>query len=195
VTVFIALLRAVNLGSHNQIAMADLRDCLGQLGLGNPQSLLQSGNLVFQSEGRRGEKLEQLLGAEVEKRLNLRTDFFVRSAEEWTALVSHNPFAKEAKRDPAHLVLVCLKAVPEAAAVKALQAATNGPELVRAVGRQAYIVYPDGIGRSRLTMAMIERKLGTRGTGRNWNTVLKLEALSGTTPRPRSSGRETRLRP
>jgi len=40
------------------------------------------------------------------------------------------------------------------------------------------MVYPDGIGRSRLTSAVIENKLGTRGTARNWNTVLKLAALA-----------------
>jgi uncharacterized protein (DUF1697 family) len=179
VAVYIALLRAVNLGNYNQVAMADLRDCLGRLGLGNPRSLLQSGNLVFQSDERRGDKLERLLETEVEKRLGLRTDFFVRSAEEWKALVSHNPFPKEAERDPGHLVVVCLKAAPDAAALKALQEAITGPELVGAEGKQAYVVYPNGIGRSRLTMTMIEKKLGARGTGRNWNTVLKLEALAG----------------
>jgi uncharacterized protein (DUF1697 family) len=46
------------------------------------------------------------------------------------------------------------------------------------VGKQLYIVYPDGIGRSRLTVALIEKKLGTRGTGRNWNTALKLAAAA-----------------
>jgi uncharacterized protein (DUF1697 family) len=50
---------------------------------------------------------------------------------------------------------------------------------VRAAGRQAYIVYPDGIGESKLTITVIEKKLGSRGTGRNWNTVLKLGALAG----------------
>ncbi len=60
----------------------------------------------------------------------------------------------------------------------ALQAAITGPETVRAKGRQAYIVYPNGIGRSRLTSKLIERKLGTRTTGRNWNTVLKLGAAA-----------------
>jgi uncharacterized protein (DUF1697 family) len=58
-----------------------------------------------------------------------------------------------------------------------LAAAIQGPETVRAKGRQLYIVYPAGIGRSKLTNALIERHLGTRGTGRNWNTVLKLAAM------------------
>ena len=71
-----------------------------------------------------------------------------------------------------------LKDPPAAKDVAALQATIRGPEIVRAKGRQAYIVYPDGIGRSRLTSALIERKLGTRATGRNWNTVLKLGAVA-----------------
>jgi uncharacterized protein (DUF1697 family) len=179
VTTHIALLRAVNLGSHNKVGMSDLREFLGQLGMSNPRSLLQSGNLVFQSKGQRGDNLERLLEKECAQRLGLRTEFFVRTAEEWEALITRNPFPKEAVKDPAHLVLMCLKTAPHAAAVKALQAAIVGPELVRADGRQAYVVYPDGIGRSRLTVALIEKKLGTKGTGRNWNTVLKLEAVSG----------------
>ena len=64
-----------------------------------------------------------------------------------------------------------------AANVAALQKAIVGREVVRAKGRCAYIVYPDGIGRSKLTGALIEKKLGTRGTARNWNTVLKLRNL------------------
>ncbi len=71
-----------------------------------------------------------------------------------------------------------LKQAPAAGSVQALQAAITGPEVVRARGRQAYITYPAGIGRSRVTNALIESKLATRGTGRNWNTVLKLLALA-----------------
>jgi uncharacterized protein (DUF1697 family) len=71
-----------------------------------------------------------------------------------------------------------LKAAPDVKNVKALQAAITGPEIVRAEGKQAYIVYPSGIGRSRLASTLIEKKLGARGTGRNWNTILKLAALA-----------------
>jgi uncharacterized protein (DUF1697 family) len=70
-----------------------------------------------------------------------------------------------------------LKAAPKANDVKAVQASIVGPEIVRADGRHLYIVYPAGIGKSRLTNVLIEKKLGIRGTARNWNTVLKLAAL------------------
>jgi len=118
------------------------------------------------------------LETEAKKRLDLQTDILVRTAQEWTSVVARNPFREQARRDPGHLVVQFLKDAPRASDVRALQRAIKGPELVRAEGKQLYVVYPDGIGRSRLTNKLIEDKLSTRGTGRNWNTVLKLAALA-----------------
>lgn len=179
-TTHIALLRAVNLGSHNRVAMADLRALLADLGMVEPRSLLQSGNLVFRSGLGSTAELERLLEEAAAERLGLETDLFVRTVAEWRRIVEVNPFPDEAKRDPSHLLVMALKTEPSARAVPQVQAAIKGREAVRVVGRQAYIVYPDGIGRSRLRSAVLERHLGTRGTARNWNTVLKLAALAAT---------------
>jgi uncharacterized protein (DUF1697 family) len=176
--IYIALLRGINVGGQKMVAMTDLRDLLTRLGFTNARSLLQSGNLLFQSKTRTSESLELLLESETEKRLGVQSFFFVRTTDEWRDIVARNPFREEAKRDPAHLVVMLLKGSAEAKDVKALQAANTGPEIIRADARRLYIVYPEGMGRSRLTNALIERKLGTRGTARNWNTVLKLDALS-----------------
>lgn len=176
---FIALLRAVNLGQHNKVAMADLRGLLDELGMEDPRTLLQSGNLVFRSDASKTVELERRLETEAKARLGLETDVFVRTAEEWRKVVQGNPFPEEAESDPGHLLVFALKEAAGRAAVKALQEAIRGREVVRGKGRHAYVVYPDGIGRSRLTNAVIEKHLGTRGTGRNWNTVLKLHALAG----------------
>ena len=176
--VHVALLRAVNLGGKTQVAMSDLRNLVTELGLEQVRSVLNSGNLVFSGGRKSGAALEQLLETETDKRLGLRTDFLVRTANEWAKVVANNPFRAEAKRDPGHLVVMFLKKAPTAKAVETLRAAITGPESIKAVGRHAYIVYPDGIGRSRLTNRLIDSKLGTRGTGRNWNTVLKLAELA-----------------
>jgi len=175
--VYAALLRAVNLGSHNKVSMADLKALLAELGMKNPQSLLQSGNLVFESAARATAALEKLLETSAAKSLGLETSFFVRTGAEWQQAIADNPFPKEASRDPGHTLLMCLKDAPPPAAVTALQDAIKGREVVKAKGRHAYFLYPDGIGNSKLTMTVIERKLGTTGTARNWNTVLKLAAL------------------
>jgi uncharacterized protein (DUF1697 family) len=177
-TVHIALLRGVNVGGHAAVAMPDLRDLLTALGFADARSLLQSGNLVFRGDKRTTAALERVLEAEAAKCLDLQTDVMVRTAAEWDRVIAHNPFPAEAERDPGHLVVMLLKQEPGRKDVEALRSAITGPEIVRADGRQLYIVYPAGIGRSRLTNALIEKKLGTRGTGRNWNTVLKLGALA-----------------
>jgi uncharacterized protein (DUF1697 family) len=159
--------------------MTDLRNFLTQLGLADPRSLLQSGNLIFTSSVRTGAELERFLETEAMERLSLEADFFVRTPEEWKSLIRQNPFRKEAERDPAHLVAVFLKKAADPRDVAALQADVKGPETVKAKGKQAYIFFPNGQGRSKLTHGMIEKRLG-RSTGRNWNTVLKLGIIAKT---------------
>lgn len=176
---YVALLRAVNLPGHNKVGMADLRKVAEDLGLKDVRSLLQSGNLVFGGGRQKGARLEALLEKGAAQSLGVATEFFVRSAEEWEAIVARNPFPEEAKRDPGHLLLLCLKGAVTGAAVTELERSIRDREVVRGAGREVYLFYPDGVGRSRLTAATIEKKLGTRGTGRNWNTVLKLGALVG----------------
>jgi uncharacterized protein (DUF1697 family) len=179
VTTFVALLRAVNLGSYQQIGMSTLRDFAKDLGFLDVRTILQSGNLVFATEGQGTEGLEDLLESKAKTTLRLATDFFVRSANDWQVLVDQNPFADATARTPGRLLVMFLKHSPNPSALKALRNTIRGPEVIEIVGKQAYIIYPDGVGRSRLTNAAIEAKLGTRATGRNWNTVLKIAALAG----------------
>lgn len=175
---FVSVLRAINLGAHNKIAMSDLRDMLAKLGFKDARTLLLSGNVVFRGGAMSSRRLEQQLEAASTRHLGVTTDYFVRSAKEWQEIIKANPFPKEAKTDPARLVMMCLRDAPPRAAVTALQAAIKGPEVVKARGREAYFFYPDGIGRSKLTIKLIEQSLGTRGTARNWNTVLKIAELT-----------------
>ena len=177
-TTHIALLRAVNLPRHGKVAMTDLRSLPESLGFTDGQTLLQSGNLVFRGGTLTGTALERRLEIEAIRRFDLETTFFVRTAAEWRALIERNPFPSEAKSDPGHLVVMFLAKAVKADQVSALQDAITGREIARGTGRELYIIYPDGIGRSRVTNLLIERKLDTRCTGRNWNTVLKLNAAA-----------------
>ena len=177
-TVHIALLRAVNVGGHGAVKMNDLRLLAAGLGFSDVQTVLQSGNLVFRgATGPPGEIASRLESA-ARSRLGLPTDFIVRTAAEWAAALARNPFRVEARDDPSHLLVVFLRGNPPAATERRLQERVRGPEKVRLLGAQAYIVYPEGIARSRLTLPVIEAGLGFRGTGRNWNTVTKLAELA-----------------
>jgi uncharacterized protein (DUF1697 family) len=146
--------------------MTNLRELVEGLGCTNVQTLLQSGNVVFRSSVSEA-AMEQKLESAAAKELGLKTEFMVRSAAQWNAVVRGNPFPAEAKRDPGHLVVMVCKSAPG----KDVKVTGARREVVRVKGKEIYIVYPDGIGRSKL-------KIGAVGTGRNWNTVLKLQELA-----------------
>jgi uncharacterized protein (DUF1697 family) len=173
----IALLRGINVSGNNMIKMADLRSFFEDLGFQQVQTVLQSGNVVFQSDGRSTEELERLLEMESAERLGLRVGYFVRTGADWDAAVEANPFPEAAKDDPSHLLMICFPEAVDPAAIEAIQAANPGPELLRAVGKHLYITYPDGIGRSKLQTVPGWKTVGAPGTARNWNTVLKLQSL------------------
>lgn len=177
-TAYLGLLRAVNVGGQGKVAMADLRAMAQGLGFSGVRTFLQSGNLVFHSVPRPARELEARLEGAARDQLGLTTDFIVRTATEWAAALAHNPFPQEARDDPAHLLIVFLRGSPSAGSEQRLQLAVRGPERVRVIGSHAYVVYPDGIARSRLTLPLVEKQLGFHGTGRNWNTVTKLAALA-----------------
>ncbi len=168
---FVALLRAVNVGGTGKLPMAELRAALTKAGHGDVQTLIASGNVVLDGAGTGG-AIEKKIESVLKQGFGLETDVFVRSAEEWRALLRQNPFVAQAERDPARLVVVTLKAPPSAAAIAQTRSANKGNEQLEVVGRDVYVVYPDGIGVSKLGL----KPLGP-GTARNFNTVRKLGAM------------------
>jgi uncharacterized protein (DUF1697 family) len=175
--IYVALLRGVNVGGNNRIAMADLRATLVKMGFINVATILQSGNAVFHGKSSSTSALEKSLEAAIAKHHGLTPEFHVRTAAEWHAIVAANPFASEAKKDPGHVLVSCYKAPIDQGRVAALQAAISGKERVHADGRHLYMTFPDGIGSSKAA-PLVDRMLGAKGTARNWNTVLKLAQLA-----------------
>ena len=177
-TTYIALLRGINVGGKNIIAMAALKAMFEGLGHENVRSLLQSGNILFDAPARKANEFESLLETETKKRLKAEPDYFVRTAKEWREVLAGNPFTREAKSDPARLHVLALKTQPSREQAKALRDAIKGRETFELGKGHAYVYFPDGAGNSKLTPRLIEGKLGTRATARNWNTAQKLLALA-----------------
>ena len=172
----IALLRAVNTSGHNAVKMAVLREFAVNLGFENVRTFIQSGNLIFQTKSLAGAELEERLEAEFARHLGFRTDFVVRTYDELKGIIKRNPLPEHAMQEASRVLIVFLKKPVKD--FQLLQEAATGPETVQGVGTELYIAYPKGIHESRLTLSLIEKKLRTRSTGRNWNTVLKLAALA-----------------
>jgi uncharacterized protein (DUF1697 family) len=177
-TSYIALLRGINVGGNKMVAMAELREMLTKMGLGDARTLLQSGNAVFRCAAKPPAKLEQLLEAETKKRLGITCDYHVRTAVELAGVIDANPMPAEAKKDASRMLVSFYRAPLDKAVVKAAQAAITGPEIVHADGRHLYVYFPDGQGDSKAWTA-IGKVLRVQGTARNWNTILKLAALAG----------------
>ncbi len=176
---YIALLRAINVGGNSTIKMAELRALGERLGFAAVKTLLQSGNLIFEAGETDTQALEQRWEQAVAETFGVPAAFMIRTTPQWRALIDANPFPAEAGTDPAHLLALACKQDITEASVEALRAAIVGPERIAAGERCLYAHYPEGIGRSKLTVKLIERRLGTLVTGRNWNTVLSLESVGG----------------
>ena len=175
-TAFVGLLRGVNVGGRTQVPMARLKSIAADLGLAEPRTLLQSGNLVFRTDRTDVAVLEQTVEAAIADAFGYGADVLLRDAAAWETAMAASPFGEEARRDPAHTLLMALRTAPTEEAVHALAAAATGDERVAVVGAHAYLVFPAGIAKTKLTNVRIERLLGTRGTARNWNTVEKIAA-------------------
>ena len=101
-----------------------------------------------------------------------------RSAADLAAVAGRNPFLRGGRElDPATLHVAFLSERPSAAAVRSLDPDRSPPDAFAVEGREVYLSYPNGSGRSRLTLSYLERALGARGTARNWRTVLRLAGL------------------
>ncbi len=171
---FIAFLRAVNVGGKNKIAMSDLRVLCEDLGLDDVQTYIQSGNLVFSTTQRSGAKVEAAIEKALKASTGLDITVLARTATELGQTVADNPFERESL-SPTHLVVVFLKSAPKSSSI---DLSAYGPEVAVCKGREVYIHYVNGQGRSKVTNAVLERLLGGPGTARNWNTVNKMLDLA-----------------
>jgi uncharacterized protein (DUF1697 family) len=174
-TVFIALIRGINVGGHKKLKMTDVKVLCEALGLSDVRTHLQSGNVVFRTQ--RSDRAR--LANELEEALRVDAKVILRTAGELRKAIAANPMPDEAQRGPSQFIVMFLDARPAAAAMQSLRDAYAGPERMELHGTELYIRYGSDMGRSKLTNAFIERKLGVAGTARNWNTVTKLAELAG----------------
>lgn len=167
----IILFRGMNTGGV-RAPVAELRAMAADMGLKNPRTLAASGNLVVES-GKAANVLEHDIEAAMDKTFGLKVAAMVRTPDQWAKLVAANPFPKQAATHPAKVVAMVMKAGIRAGALEACRALAAGGERVEAAGDVLYFWFPNGQGDSAIFKKATPRLLGM-GTGRNWNTVLKL---------------------
>jgi uncharacterized protein (DUF1697 family) len=177
VTTYVALLRGVNVGGRT-VRMEDLVRLFQSLGHADAKSYIQSGNVVFTSAVDNPSALVGDLQDAIARDLGLAVTVVLRTGDELARVVAANPFLAPVP-DVAKLYVTFLAEEPEPGRVAGLAAAVEDePEELSVGGREVYLHYPNGYGRSKVSNALIERRLGLAATTRNWRTATKLADLA-----------------
>lgn len=179
----LALLRGINVGGHNRVAMADLRAVVEALGHADVATYIASGNVVFTSERGDARALASELADAIAHQLGVTPSVVVLTRDELAQAVAANPFAEVTEPTRLHAIFLADQLTAEQIAeLRAAQerAATDGSrDRTVAGGRTVYLHTPDGMARSALA-EQLTRTTVPRGTARNWRTVTRLlELLDG----------------
>ena len=172
---FLALLRGINVGGNNPIKMADLRACMEDLGARQVETVVQSGNAVFDLAPSKRGSFQRSMVKTIGERFACEPRVLLLSASELFATMDANPYP-EAVQAPKTLHLLFLEKRPGAPKREAIQRLCAADESWSLLGRCFYLHAPRGIGRSKLA-AGAEKCLGVSATGRNWSTLTKLRVL------------------
>ena len=186
-TTYVGLLRGINVGGHNRVVMADLKRVVEELGHTDVKTYVNSGNVVFDAEGRgsakEGDRLAGLIEQAIKTELGVSPAVLVRSATELAAVADANPYTDEPDPKRVHVVFLAAPPSPDERktakeAERAAKEKGSSDELT-IIKRAVYLHTPDGFGRSVLAELLSRRKgtLMTVGTARNWSTVTKLRAM------------------
>ncbi|MBP1996525.1 DUF1697 domain-containing protein [Paenibacillus eucommiae] len=179
-TIYVALLRGINVGGKNMIKMAALKNMFESMGLSRVKTYIQSGNVLFESE-----KEEEVLRKQIENKIEVIFGFSVivvlRKAEELKRIVSNCPFsadeisAAEAASEAESLYVSFLLEAPSQEGVERLSTVKSENDEFRIVGREVFLLFPQSIRNSKLANSL--QMLKVPATVRNWKTVNKLVSL------------------
>jgi len=176
-TRFVSLFRGINVGGYQKVRMDDLKALHTSLGLRDVVTYIQSGNVVFTGDDEDTAQLQRRIEDSFAQNFSFSVKVVVRTSAELQDMIANNPFRDQPTKEPKHILVLFLTNRPESTALTDLQQVYSGPEELYLIGQELFVYYPDGIGRSKLTLPLIEKKLKASGTGRNWNTVLQLQKM------------------
>jgi uncharacterized protein (DUF1697 family) len=175
-TLFVGLLRGINVSGRNMIPMAELRSVCGELNWKGVQTYIQSGNLIFAADGAPAE-IEKQLEQSITRHFGHTVPAIVRSASDWPSYIINNPLTEACKISAKSVMLILSKYPPKPDAAQALQERAMNGERVLLAGNALWIYFADGVAKSKLSPALLDRLIGSTATARNWNTVLKINEL------------------
>jgi uncharacterized protein (DUF1697 family) len=176
-TACVALFRGINVGGNRIVPMSELKSLHEALGFRDVVTYIQSGNVVFTSNETDSTQLASQIEEAFAQKFGFRSQVIVRTLAELEETIANNPFLNSPGKETKWVLVLFLATRPESSALEDLKKSYSGPEEMHLIGQELFVYYTDGVGRSKLTLPLIEKKLKTTGTGRNWNTVLRLKEM------------------
>ena len=180
---FISVLRGINVSGQKKILMADLKALYEELGFANIKTYIQSGNVVFKTEGRRS---NQDLAKEIETAIQLKYGFavpvIIRRGAELSQLVAANPFLPSSTIDPEKLHVTFLADTPQQINIDKINTFNYPPDQFVIIGQEIFLYIPDRYSDSKLSNSFFENKLKVTATTRNWKTVNQLLQMATLLP-------------
>jgi uncharacterized protein (DUF1697 family) len=177
-TIYISMLRGINVGGHKQIRMGDLRALIEALGYRNVTTYIQSGNIVFAGAKAGARSHGGRIESAIADNYGYTVSCLVRSRAEMERVVATNPWLKRRDVDPSRLHVTFLSDAPSPSDIRNLDAVASGRDELQVQGREIFLHCPDGYGRTRYSNTFLEKKLDVTATTRNWTTVSRLLAIA-----------------
>lgn len=171
---YFALLKGINVSGHKTIKMAELKTMFEDLGYKNVRTLIQSGNVVFESPAA-AESIRKKIEAGIKKTFGFDVNVIVRSKPEMAAIIKGYPFSRVKGHEECKISVGFLSAAPTKAQIKELESANNDKEMIIVYGNNLYHLIRGGFSDSELFKKnTAEKTLKVVCTVRNWNTTNKL---------------------
>ena len=177
-TVYVAMLRGINVGGQKIIRMEKLRASFETLGFQKVRTYVQSGNVVFEATKALSDNLSRIIGEKILGDFGFAVPLLLRTAEEMKKIVGGNPFLNEKRIDRSKLHVTFLSELPSKAGLEKLDLLNALPDQFRVRGGEVYLHCPNGYGKTKLSNTALEKLLAVRATTRNWNTVKTLTDMT-----------------
>jgi len=178
---YVALLRGINVGGRNKVAMADLRRVVASLGHTEVATYIQSGNIVFSSPDASATSLADALEQEIARSLAVQPVVVVLSRDGLAQVIADNPFPSEANPRCLHAVFrrteMSAEALAVIAAAQQTARAKGSQDAAVVIGQTLFLHTPGGLGRSELAAQLARSSAQAAGTARNWATVTQLMTM------------------
>ncbi len=168
-TIFLSILRGINVSGHKQIKMTDLKILYENLGFKNITTYIQSGNVIFENATAKG--ISERIEKNIEAKYGFNVPIIIRSIDEMKEVINRNPFLKEKNIELEKLHITYLEKDPMQENLDKLKDLNYDPDRFYISGKEIYLYCPNGYGNTKLNNTFFENKLKVKATTRNWKTT------------------------